>query len=52
MLAFALHSVCKVMNPVVPGVNVMVTSSFATPPTVKEGAPLPMPKPVLFTFTE
>jgi len=52
MLALALHCVCRVMNPVVPGVNIMVITSSATPPTVKVGALLPIPAPVLFTFTE
>ena len=41
MFAFALHCVCKVINPVVPGVNIMLTSSLATPPTVKVGEPAP-----------
>jgi hypothetical protein len=52
MLAFAPHFVCKVTKPVVPGCIIMVTTSLATPPTMKTGEAEPMPTAVLFTLTE
>jgi hypothetical protein len=47
-LAFAPFSVCNVRKPVVPGCIVIVTTSFAMPPTVNVGEPTPNPAPVLF----
>ena len=51
MLASAPHLVRNVMKEVVPGCIMIVISSWGTPPTIKIGEAVPMPAPVLFTFT-
>jgi len=52
MLAVVPQLVCNVIKLVVPGCMMKVMTSLATPPTMKTGDCVPIPVPMLFTWTE